>query len=581
MQAETKICVNCKKDFTIEPEDFSFYQKMGVPPPTWCPRCRFLRKMCFVNERSLYKRNCGKCGKPVVSMYAPESPFAIWCVKCHLGDDWDGRDYGREYDFSKNFFLQFRELKEKVPHRAMDQNERNGAGCEYANYCYTSKEVYLSFSVLRSENVKYSRFVFDSKNCLDSLILRNNDRGYELVKASQNYNSSFLIASDQCVESHFLFDCSNCVNCCLSSNLRNKSYVFKNRQLTREGYKDALAALRLNIFSGQTEAKEIFAEVYKSAVHRCANIKNSIDSSGDFVENSKSARRCYFVVNSENVQDIFLGGNVVKDSRDLVFPGKLEECYETVISGRGGNRVIFCFSCGRGSRNLFYCDNCKGCADCFGCVGLDKKQYCVLNKQYTKEDYEALVAKIKRHMEETPYIDVTGKKYGFGEYFPPAFSPFAYNESLAYEELRISEEEIKAFGSKWKDIDRKYYEPTLSAEEIPDSIEDISDNICEETIKCPGDGNTKTLCVSAFRILPDELSFYRQMNLPLPRKCPNCRYYDRLRWTNPFSFYQRECMCDLKNHGHADKCQNKFETMYAPERPEKIFCKECYQKEVY
>jgi RNA polymerase subunit RPABC4/transcription elongation factor Spt4 len=37
---ETKNCQNCKKDFNIEPDDFSFYEKMKVPVPTWCPECR-------------------------------------------------------------------------------------------------------------------------------------------------------------------------------------------------------------------------------------------------------------------------------------------------------------------------------------------------------------------------------------------------------------------------------------------------------------------------------------------------------------------------------------------------------------
>jgi hypothetical protein len=37
MKNETKNCQNCKNDFTIESEDFKFYEKIKVPPPTWCP----------------------------------------------------------------------------------------------------------------------------------------------------------------------------------------------------------------------------------------------------------------------------------------------------------------------------------------------------------------------------------------------------------------------------------------------------------------------------------------------------------------------------------------------------------------
>ncbi|MBI5220508.1 MAG: hypothetical protein HY978_01565 [Candidatus Liptonbacteria bacterium] len=40
LPSEAKICQNCKTDFTIDPEDFDFYRKIDVPPPTWCPECR-------------------------------------------------------------------------------------------------------------------------------------------------------------------------------------------------------------------------------------------------------------------------------------------------------------------------------------------------------------------------------------------------------------------------------------------------------------------------------------------------------------------------------------------------------------
>jgi hypothetical protein len=37
----------------------------------------------------------------------------------------------------------------------------------------------------------------------------------------------------------------------------------------------------------------------------------------------------------------------------------------------------------------------------FGCIGLRGKEYCILNKQYTKEEYEALVPKIIEKMKES------------------------------------------------------------------------------------------------------------------------------------------------------------------------------------
>ena len=58
MSSEKKICQNCRGEFTLEPDDFSFYEKIKVPPPTFCFDCRLQRKLAFVNERTLFKRKC-------------------------------------------------------------------------------------------------------------------------------------------------------------------------------------------------------------------------------------------------------------------------------------------------------------------------------------------------------------------------------------------------------------------------------------------------------------------------------------------------------------------------------------------
>jgi hypothetical protein len=43
---------------------------------------------------------------------------------------------------------------------------------------------------------------------------------------------------------------------------------------------------------------------------------------------------------------------------------------------------------------MIYCDSCDACKNCFGCTGLKHKEYCILNKQYTPEEYEQKVSKI-------------------------------------------------------------------------------------------------------------------------------------------------------------------------------------------
>ncbi len=191
-----------------------------------------------------------------------------------------------------------------------------------------------------------------------------------------------------------------------------------------------------------------------------------------------------------------------------------------------------------------------------------------------------MLEKIKKHMDKMPYTDRIGRIYKFGEYFPTELSPFAYNETIAFEENPMTKEEILASGYSWRDMETKAHSATLETADIPESINDVTEAICKETIACPNNGDPKTQCTSAFRILPDELSFYKQMKLPIPRYCPNCRHHDRLSWKNPFKLFPRTCMCEREAHGHNGVCPNKFETSYAPERPEVIYCERCYQQEV-
>jgi len=72
------------------------------------------------------------------------------------------------------------------------------------------------------------------------------------------------------------------------------------------------------------------------------------------------------------------------------------------------------------------------------------------------------------------------------------------------------------------------------------------------------------------------------MKIPIPRRCFYCRHEARLKRRNPFKLWHRACMCDKENHFHgAGKCEVEFETAYAPDRPEIVYCEKCYQAEVY
>ncbi len=89
MKSEIRNCKNCQKDFTIEEEDFNFYERIKVPAPSWCPECRQFRRYAWRNERTLYRRNCDLCQKSTVTIYSPNKPYKVYCNECWWGDDWD------------------------------------------------------------------------------------------------------------------------------------------------------------------------------------------------------------------------------------------------------------------------------------------------------------------------------------------------------------------------------------------------------------------------------------------------------------------------------------------------------------
>jgi len=281
------------------------------------------------------------------------------------------------------------------------------------------------------------------------------------------------------------------------------------------------------------------------------------------------------------------------DTYDGYGIGITELCYESLDTGLESSRQLFGIVTWHG-HTTNYTYNCHSCSNLFACIGLRNKSYCILNKQYTKEEYESLVPKIIKHMNDMPYIDKKGRVYKYGEFFPPELSPFSYNETIAQEYFPLTKEQALEQGYSWKDPEPRNYQITLKTEDIPDHIKDIKDSILNDIIQCAHNIGTSDVqkcneqCTEAFRIIPQELDFLRKQNLPIPRLCPNCRHYQRIKQRNPLKLWHRKCMCGTQTtyqntieHEHKDSlCPNEFETTYAPERPEIVYCESCYLKEV-
>ncbi len=570
MQPETKQCQNCQKDFTIEPEDFSFYEKIKVPPPTWCPECRTIRRLLWRNERNWYHRKCDATGQSILSMYPADSPLKVYDNEYWKSDAWDPLEHGREYDFSKKFFVQFKKLFSDVPHPNLVQ--KNNVNSKYSNYTVNLKNCYFCAGCVTGEDNAY---IFGGllriKNCLDLHQSPECEFCYELVDSQKSNHFFFGQSCEACVDSMLMYDCRNCTNCFGCVGLRGKNNCIFNTQYSKEEYAEKIEEYRNGSYSKLLEAKEKFEKLKLKTPRKYAIINKSVNVTGDDIMEAKNCKQCFNL--RGNVEDCKYSFRVHDNSKDgqdaFIAWDKAEVFYEAVsISGQ---RIFFSAFIW-GGFDVLYSYNCYDCNNIFGCIGLRNKSYCILNRQYTKEEYAKLTEKIIESM----------KKVGeYGEFFPTSDYPFCYNETLAQDYFPKSKEEILEKGYEWRESEEKKYEISIRTEEIPDNISDVPDSFTEEVIECAHRGKCNDQCATAFRLIDSEIKFYKKNKIPLPRLCPLCRHMERIKMKTPLRLWHRSCMCDKGNHGHEGKCSNEFETSYAPESPEIVYCESCYQKEVY
>jgi len=562
MHSETKNCQNCKKDFVIEPEDFDFYKKIDVPPPTFCPMCRFERRLLWRNEHNLYRAVDAISGKEIFSEFNKSVSAKIYEVEYWKSDAWDPMQYGRPYDFKRPFFEQFKELLYSVPWPSRSvQDLINSDYCAQAGHL---KNCYLVFNSDTSENVSYAIRVFGCKDSFDILDGSHGELLYETTLFKDLYKVFF---SYNCAESQNIWcsqdlvGCSSCVGCV---GLRKKSYHIFNQPYTKEDYEQKIAELKLDTYRGVQRVVDRMRELALRRPVRFMNGALNERSTGDNLVHTKNAQECWGGNDMEDCKYCQMTYRGVKDSYDYCTWGDgSNRIYDSQTCGYQVTDLKFCFDCWPSCQRLEYAFFCRSSSDLFGCVSLKKKQYCILNKQYSKEEYEVLTAKIKKQMDELPYIDARGNRYAYGEFLPVDLCPYAYNESQLQSIFPVTKEVALSRGYRWAEVDIKEFTTTMSALDIPDRITDVQDVIVKELIACVS-------CKRAYRILVGELAFLKQQGIPAPRECLSCRSARRSSLINPPVFYNRQCA----------KCSAAIRTTYAPDRSEIVYCETCYQQEV-
>lgn len=552
-------CTICHQPFDTDPRMEAFVAKMiftfgatKIHPalPRECPDCRLKLRTCQRNERFLYKRTSDLSGKDIVAIYHRNTmcPRTIYALDEWHSEQWDPLSYGRDFDFSRSFFEQFGELLRDVP--KMGVVTLGNENCDYTTGTGYCKNCYLINSSEYCEDCSYGKLFQKCRSCMDCHYLFDSELCYQCFSVYNAYQCSFLSFSKNCSDCHYSLGLIGCKNCFLCSNLERKQYCFQNKQLTKEDYQAKVEEYACS-WTNHLRAKKALEELRKNSVHKAVNMLNCEKCSGDYLENSQNCTECFDVNSSQDCTFVTVGVET-KDCFDCSnMYIKPELCFMTLgtIEAYNCAYCLYVFH----SQNLLYAENCYHCKNLFACSGLKHQEYCIFNKKYSKEEYEILVPNIIEHMQKTQE---------WGQYIPARLSPFGYNETVAHEYMPLQKDEAIAQGFHWRDTvdDLPNVTKIIAANDLPDSIQDIPDDILQWAIRCEISGRP-------YRIQKPELQLYRQLKLPVARHHPDIRYDERLRIRNPRKLWGRTC----------GQCGKNIQSTFAPERPEAIVCEECYR----
>lgn len=556
------ICRNgwCQKSFDVLTEDLAFYDKVSptfcgrkelVPAPTLCPECRMQRRLAYRNEHRLYKRTCDLTGRSMVSFYPAHSPFTVYDKDAWWSDAWDGMSMRRALSYERPFFPQIADLRRATPRQGMMNALSEGSS--YSAYCVNTKNCYMCISCVVNEDSYYCYQANDSRDCIDCSSVSRCELCYECIDSHGLFSSVYC---RNCENSHglaFSENCRNCTDCIGCKNLVNKKNCIFNVQLSAEDY--VVHRKRLASYTDLQALKEQFRTLSLTLPTRAIHTTQCENVTGDHLRECRNVRNCFDAIGLEDCANICPCPQATRDAHDAHYCPQSELIYEGMSIVRSTQCLLSLHVWD--SQHVLYSDECFNCSHLFGCIGLRQKQYCILNRQYTKEEYEQIVPQLIEHMRNT------GE---WGEYFPIADSPFGYNETIADDEYRLTREEVTHRGWRWTKTsgDTPETDAPTSSEALPDSINDTNDDILQRTLRCHVTGKP-------YKLTHQELTFYRRMSLPIPRLHPRVRYEHRISQRNPRRLWEGNC----------HQCHKPILTTYAPSRPDILYCEECYLKEVY
>lgn len=554
---EWRTCWLTWEKFAITTKDTEFYDKVSpviggrkfsIPFPKLSPEARNQRRFAFGNWSFPYRRKCDYSGKMLIGQFPAEARAVIYEKSIWESDIWNAFDYAREYDYSRPFFEQFDELLQVVP---LPHN--GNFSCENSDYsfCTHSKDSYLLCVGGECEQVFYSEWLVGSKDSFESADSSHLEQCSNCVEVSKAFNCHTLLKSENCDEVSYSIAMIGCSQCFLCHNLTNQSYCIRNIQYTKTEWEKEMRKLRpQGSFIQTKKLDEEFKKLLADTTLPGTKILRSENCFWSIIEDCSDLVFASHGTESKHCKFGFLANFHNEDCYDTSsFYSNL--CLES-LSGWPVHHCLFCFELRENNRDLLYSAYCENCTDCLGCIGLKNAKHCILNKQYTEEEYETHAPKIIEHMM---------KSGEWGEFFDPRISVLSYDSSEAVFYRPMKKDDPQAKNFQFYPIAPPEYTFTkiIPAKLLPDSIDDIPDDVLNWVVECE-------ISKKYFRILKEELQFYRKHWLPLPRLHPEIRRSARAKHRSKSDFFLRKEGWDT------------FLSVYPPEYPGKIISEKKFRK---
>ena len=532
------------KDIKDHFEHKDWKLKAKIPTPTLCPEERCRRRYLFRNENNLYKRKDDFSGKNIVSIYSPDKLFKVYERDIRRSDKWDAMDYWiKPWD---NFNQDFSSVILNTPViNSFIVDNNNDWNSAYTNHVLNPKNSYLCFNSLNIEDCMYMREWEKSKRCINCDYVIRCENCHDCVQCFDCFDMKSCLYCYWCSFCDNCEKCNNCHNCINCSDLENKSYCINNKQYSKEEFEN----LANNIKRDWIELKSLVGCSQKSC-ERC--YWNDLTNCSD----------CRFLTESYDCKNVKYCNRQLQLQNCIDLQGSYEQFTLEWIST--ANSYLWWFmSYWSGNKESWYYMYCYNCSNIFWCVWLKYKNYCIYNKQYTKEEYNQIVPQIIAQM-------IRNKQRW--EFFNPQLPYYWYNESLAMSYYPLTKEQAIERWYKRSDYEAPmpHVEKKVQGKDLPKqwckTIKEKKPEILEKIL------NYAVICEVSqkpFRITKQEIDFYVKHNIPLPTKHPDIRHQERLARKDPTTLKLIQC----------DECWEEILSVHEKWKWKRILCEKCFYNE--